>query len=524
MASADLGVDPANMDLSISPSDDFYHYANGAWLSKNPIPEEYSRWGTFEQLHELSQEHIRAILEHCQTAVDSEKQPDVHEKLVGIMYSSGMDEGTRQNAGLEPMKDVYAVIDAAESPSDVMIATATLRRSGVPSAGFWYVGESTDSKNSSWTVAHVAQSGLGIGDRDFYLSGDEDKKVIREKYVAHLERILAMTGVDDAAGAAKGVMDLETRMAEAHMTKTEKRDPHATYNKFASPAELRKETDSPDVPWEKFFGVYGLEGDDFGGIVVDNTKLATAVSILLGDESILLSTWKNYVRYHATKSMAQYLNNEVVDEAFSFHIKAMTGQPQQKPLWKRVSSEVGKAVEQSLGKLYVARHFAPEAKKACEEMVDAIVEVLAGRFDPETGVTWMGNSTKQRALEKLKAFKSKIGYPDVWDVDHCDELAGDISSDVPYAVNMFAVGKSNIKRMLARINKPRDENRWFMPPFMVNACFIPNRTEILFPAAILQPPFFVAPTPSLPYGDVALNFSAIGSVISHEISHGFDGW
>lgn len=519
-----LGVDPTSMDLSVSPSDDFYLYTNGAWLASNPIPAEYSRWGTFEQLHELSQAHIRAVLEECQAAVKGTAPVALHEKLVGVMYDSGMHVTARQAAGFAPLKSAFAAIEAATTPAEVMVVSARLRRDfGVPSAGFFHVSESTDSKNSSWTVTHVSQDGLGIGDRDFYLSDDEDKKVIREKYVAHLERMLAMTGAGGGAVAAQAVMKLETSMAQAHMTKTEKRDVHDTYNKFESPAALTEGTSSAGVPWAEYFGVYGLEGAEFGGIVLDNTALAKTMADLLGDESIALGTWKNYVRFHVTRSMSAYLSTEFVDEAFEFQLKAMTGQLEQKPLWKRVSAEVGRAVEESLGMLYVARHFKPEAKKACEEMVGAIVEVLAGRFNHETGVTWMGNSTKDRALQKLNAFKSKIGYPDVWDVDYCEELASQISGDVPYAVNMLAVGKSNIKRMLARINKPRDENKWFMPPFMVNACFIPNRTEILFPAAILQPPFFVAPTPDLPHGDVALNFSAIGSVISHEISHGFDG-
>jgi putative endopeptidase len=407
-------VDPANIDRSVSPAEDFYHYASGTWLANNPIPEEYSRWGCFEELHEQAQAHIKAIMDACV----SESMDTVHKTLVGVFYKTGMDEAAREAAELEPMRDVFEAIDASGSAAECMVLSARLKHEfGVPSAGFWDVFDSTDAKNSGWTVAHVGQSGLGIGDRDYYCMDDGNKLEVREKYVAHLERMLVLSGAEEGAPEkAQAVLALETEMAKASLTRVEKRDPHAVYNKFAGPSALAEKTGSGGLPWVQYFEAMGLESEDFGGLILDNPKLAVRMVELLEDEGIALDTWKCYLRYHALKSMAPHLNKAVVDEHFAFHTGVMTGQPKQKPLWKRVAAEIGRAVEESLGILYVEKHFSPEAKRICQEMVDALVAVLAGRFDPETGVTWMSDATKKRALEKLNCFRAKIGYPDVWDV------------------------------------------------------------------------------------------------------------
>lgn len=404
-------VDRANIDPTVSPADDFYRYASGTWLKNNPIPEEYSRWGCFEELHEKSQAHIKQILEGCADAAAAGSARSVHEKLAGVLYSTGMDEKARETAGMEPMEDVYAAINEVGSPADCFVLSARLKREfGMPAAGFWSMYDSVDAKNSSWTVMYVSQAGLGIGDRDYYVSDDPTKKEIREKYLGHVARTLTMAGVDGAVNEkAAAVLALETKMAEAHLTKVEKRDPHLVYNKFSGPTTLATETESTSTPWAQYFTALGLEGEDFGGLVLDNVKLAKRMAELLADPSVALDTWKCYLTYHVTKAMAPFLSGPAVEENFSFHVKVMTGQPKMKPLWKRVSAQVGSCVEESLGILYVEKHFSPEAKKTCHEMCDYLVDVLAARFDHETGVSWMSAETKTRALEKLKAFRYKIG-------------------------------------------------------------------------------------------------------------------
>lgn len=457
------GVDRANMDPSVAPGDDFYTFSNGAWLAANPIPDEYSRWGAFEAVHELTQAQLRAIMEQASGDGGGEGEGALHRKLVGAFYGSGMDEEAREKAGLEAvLGDVYEVVEAAGSVEEVVVAAGRLRREfGVPGAGFWGMRESADAKNSGWSVVHVSQGGLGIGDRDFYLEEEEAKEEIRRKYVAHLERLFGLMGTAGAecAGLAKAIMALETRMAEACMTRTERRDPHMTYNKFASPEEMAEKTKSAAVPWAKYFAVFGLVGDEFGGIVLDNPRYAEKMAELIKDEAIPLDVWKAYVKAHATTSLAPYLNAKLVEEHFEFHTKDMSGQPKMKELWKRVASQVGDAVEESLGILYVERHFSPEAKKACKEMVDLIARVVGEKFD---GLQWMGPETKKRAHEKLDRFRAKIAYPDVWDIAHCEALAKEVSADKPFGMNIRAAARSDVERFLARVNKPIDKERWFM--------------------------------------------------------------
>lgn len=514
------GLDPENLDRTVSPAENFYRFANGKWLDSNPIPDEYSRWGSFEQLHELSQEQLHVILEQCK-AIVSESQGneniDMHTKLVGILYATGIDEEACDMNGFKPMEDVYDMIDGAETVSDLFALVASLSVDHGVSAGFCSMGDRPDAKNSNWSIAYLSQSGnLGIGDRDFYL--EDDKKDIREKYEEHVERMLKLSGIhDDVANKAKAMMNLETRIAESCMTMTERRDPHKTYNKFSSPEDLAKRTNTDGkIPWQKYFALMGLEGD-FGGIVLENPAFVERMGELFESED--LSTWKTYARYHATNSMAPYLGNDAVKENFAFHTKVMSGQPEMKPRWKRICAHVGSLMEESLGIKYVERHFSPHAKKVCKEMVDILTDVLRSRFDE---IEWMGPETKKRAHTKLDRFRAKIGYPDRWDIEHCRDLVESLKLDAPYAFNVRSAMAIETKRSVKRVNKPVDPEKWYFAPYIVNACFVPTRVEILFPSAILQPPFFIPPTKDSPHGDPPVNFAAIGAVICHEISHGYD--
>jgi putative endopeptidase len=459
-------IDLANFDTSVSPSENFYRYSNGAWLDANPIPPEYSRWGSFEEVHERTQAQLRAIFQECldaQTTNAYGKEPsnddDMHTRIVGIMYSTGMDEKACEDFGFTPMADVYAAIDAATSSADIAVLSGALMMEKGVSAGFWSFGDRPDSKNSKWNVAYIGQSGsLGIGDRDFYL--EAEKEDIREKYVEHVARMLRLTGLtDDPEGKAQAMMDLETRIAESCMTRTERRDPHATYNMFADPEALAKGTNSTSVPWARFFDSIGLNGD-FGGIIIDNPRFAARMGELL--DAVDVSVWKVYARYHVTTSMAPYLNDAAVKENFSFHVRTMSGQEEMKPRWKRVGSQVGSHVEESLSIKFVAKHFSPEAKAVCKEMVDELTDVMRTRIDQ---VTWMSQKTRDRAHVKLDKFRAKLGYPERWDVDHCPDLAKMLSIKASYASNIRASCQIEARRTVLRINKPVDLDAWSMPAF-----------------------------------------------------------
>jgi putative endopeptidase len=429
------GLHPDNMDTAVQPRDNFYQYANGRWLNANPIPTEYSRWGAFEQLHELSQAQLRGILDDAErtngregtaavaAAVENNdwQHEHLHAALLGTLYATGMDEDACNRAGFAPLNDVFEAIDACSSPVELVALVSVLAAQRGVDAGFLGVDASPDAKNSDWCVLHLGQHGiLGIGDRDFYL--DNDKRHIRDQYRIHVARLLRLassttpacsadsSAIAEAAQAdADAMVELETSIARACMTKTEHRDPHKTYNKFESIAELANRTGTTDsIPWNAFFKGLGLD-TEFGGIVVDNVALVTELGNLI--KSVPLNTWKTYVRFHAASAIAPYLGKDAVEEHFNFHVKVMTGQPEMKPRWKRVITHVGALLQESLAMLYVARHFSPQAKKTCMEMVEILVGVVRSRIDE---VDWMSLDTKKRAHAKLARFRAKIGYPDKW--------------------------------------------------------------------------------------------------------------
>lgn len=506
-------INPDNLDRSISPADNFYRFANGGWLNNNPIPPEYSRWGSFEELNEVSISQLRKILEDC---VGDTATADVNRRAISIMYSTGMDTSACEAFGLSPLSDVFSVIDDIKSPPDVVRLAAVMPAEMGVSGGLFGFYSLPDAKNSSWEVVALSQSGsLGIGDRDFYFR--EDKDTIREKYVQHVANMLKLGAFcpDDERDSAQLMMNLETKMAESCMTKTDKRDPTKTYNKFDGVDKLSEAT-SPDgnIPWADFFRLVGLKEDALKTIVVDNPAFFQNLSTLL--EKTPISVWKTYLRFHVMKGMADFVGPDVKEEHFSFYGTVMTGQPEMKSRWKRVlQGGVTDMLEDSLGILYTEKHFPALAKKACLELVNELVAVFRERINE---LDWMQQETKDKALQKLANFRPMIGYPDKWDVDDLPDLMPEISVDNSYAANVRACNVRNFRKVVERIDKAVDGNRWEMPATIVNAYFHPLKNVIVFPAAILQPPFFYHPTDDQPYGDVAINFSAIGAVICHEIS------
>lgn len=507
-------IDTHNFDTSVSPAQNFYRFANGGWLDRNPIPPEYSRWGAFEQLQQLSLSQLRAILDDCISDAPSSSDPNV--RALAVLYATGMDEASCEAYGLSPLYDVFTVIDDVQSGQDVVRTAAKFQAEMGVFGGLFSISSLPDAKKSSWEVVYLSQSAsLGIGDRDFYFR--EDKETIREKYVEHVANMLKLGGFcpGDEARAAKEMMALETKIAESCMTKTERRDPLKTYNKFEGVDDLVRRT-SPDgeIPWADFFSAVGLPDTALKTIVVDNPSFFQNLAALLCETP--LHVWRTYLRYHVMKSVADFVGPDVKEEHFSFFGTTMTGQPEMKPRWQRVlQTGVTDMLEDSLGILYTQKHFTPLAKKACLDLVNILIDVWKARIEE---LDWMQRETKDRALAKLARFRPMIGYPDKWDVDDLPQLLEHISSDKAFVVNVRACNVRNFGKTMERIDKPVDPLRWEMPATLVNAYFHPLKNVIVFPAAILQPPFFYHPTEDEPFGDVAVNFSAIGAVICHEIS------
>ena len=492
--------DVSNMDTSVSPAEDFYTYANGNWLKKNPIPPEFSRWGSFNMLIEQNNEDLRVVAEKAaQTKADPKLAPEVQK--VGDYYASGMDEKAVEAAKAKPIEEELKKIDAIKDKAGVLQAVARLHTLGA--GAFFIFTSGADDKNASMVISQAYQGGLGMPDRDYYTKEDDASKKLREQYVEHVTKMLTLLG-DPAAKASEGakkVMAIETALAVPARPRVELRDPEKNYNKM-SPAELQKLM--PDWNWADYFKAINLT--EPGDINVGQPDFFKACNGVFTSTSI--DDWKTYLRWHLVKEMSSDLSEEFVNENFRFFGQALTGAKKLKERWKRVVESTDNAVGEALGKLYVADNFPPESKARMIELVQNIREAMA---DSIKSRDWMDEKTKQEALKKLAAFTVKIGYPDKW--RDYSTLKIDRAS---YAGNAMRAAVFETERQLKKIGKPIDRSEWGMTPPTVNAYYNPNLNEIVFPAGILQPPFFNAKA------DDAINYGGIGAVIGHEISHGFD--
>jgi putative endopeptidase len=492
--------DVANMDTSVKPQDDFYTYANGDWLKKTPIPPEESRWGSFNQLIEKNTEASRLAAEKAmKTPVNPKLNPEVQK--VGDYYASGMDEKAIEAAKATPLADEFKRIDAMKDKKDVLKEIAHLHMLSVNA--FFAFGAAQDDKNSTMVIGQAYQGGLGMPDRDYYTKDDDDMKKMREQYVAHVTKMLTLAGEPEAAAAehAKKIMALETSLAVPARTRTELRDPQKNYNKKTQ-AELQALT--PDWKWADYFKEIKLTTP--GDVNVGQPDFFTAANKVFADTSI--EDWKLYLRWQLLHSSAKELSSEFVNEDFKFFGNTLTGAKQLKPRWKRVVASTDNALGEALGKIYVADNFPPESKARMLELVKNIQEAMA---DSIKSRDWMDDATKKEALKKLAAFNVKIGYPDKWrDYSMLKIDKG------PFVLNAGRAAVFESDRQLKKIGKPVDRTEWGMTPPTVNAYYNPNMNEIVFPAGILQPPFFNAKA------DDAINYGGIGAVIAHEISHGFD--
>jgi predicted metalloendopeptidase len=497
-ASARGEIDPANFDLSVKPQDDFYQYAIGGWQKRNPIPPAFSRWGAFNEVDDRNKDVLRSLLERAAAAT----QRNRNQQLAGDFYASGMDEAAIGAAGLMPLQPPLARIAAIKDAADVQAVIAHLHRYGIY-PGFYFTSEQ-DPKDSTRMIAAAGQSGLGLPDRDYYVRTDAKSVELRAQYVAHVERIFILAGdaPDAARNEAQAVMRLETALAQGSRTNVALRDPVANYHKLDLAA---RQALTPHFDWQLYAREIGLAGDP-GEVDVGQPEFFQALDRSLTE--IPLPDWRSYLRWHLFRATARYLPQPFVDESFQFYDKTLRGTQQLRERWKRVIDAADSNIGDVLGQLYVAERFPPEAKARILALVGNLRAALRERL---TTLEWMDEPTRQKALAKLDAFGVKVGYPDKW-IDYSTLTL----ERGPYVVNVLRARAFNAQRELAKIGRPVDRTEWGMTAPQVNAYYNPSMNEIVFPAGILQPPFFD------PQADDAVNYGAIGTVIGHEMTHGFD--
>jgi putative endopeptidase len=487
---------PADLDMSTNACSGLHEFVNASWLDANPIPADRTTWGSFEMLDERSRA-VRRLLAEEATA-----KPDATgvEKLVGDVWATGMDEQAIEAAGAKPIEPLLAEIEALDSPS--AIADFLRARHARGQAMLFGFGPEADFRNPDINIAYAVQGGLGLPDKTYYF--DEDKAEKRDAYVAHIARVLELSGVgaEDAATQAKAVMAMETRLAEVSKSQEElSRDVSLYYNPV-SVAEADKI--SPNFPWSTYFESQGVAAPETFSLSVPGFH--KELSAMLAEVSP--ADWRAYLRFHAVDGLSPYLSDEFANENFNFYGKALRGQQEIKPRWKRVLDTIENNVGEALGQIYVEDNFPPESKRRMEELVSNLSDALKVRIQ---NLDWMSDETKKKALAKWETFTPKIGYPDKW-----RDWSGLSTSRESYVGNILAATEFNYLWELSKIGKPVDKAEWDMTPQTVNAYYNPLRNEIVFPAAILQPPFFD------PEADDALNYGGIGAVIGHEMTHGYD--
>ena len=491
-------LDPANLDRSVAACTDFYQFANGGWIRRNPVPAAYSRWGSFDQLAENNQSNLLTILRDAAASGNAKASEDL--RKLGIYYSSCMDSVGAERAGAQPISPQLERIAAIRNRAQLEAEVARLHSQGVPVLfGF---SAQQDMKNSTSVIAGIGQGGLSLPDRDYYLNADKRYVDIRANYTDHLARMFQLLGenASQAAADAQRVIAIETALARPAMTRVQMRDPNANYHKMTA-AELAQA--SPGFNWPGFFAGEGRR--DISTINVQNPVFLRAVDSLLTSAS--LDDWKAYLRWKVVDAAAPSLSSAFVNEDFRF-ASTLSGAKEMLPREKRCARATDSGLRDALGQAYVERYFTPAAKQRALEMVRNLEAVFHDRLQT---LGWMSDTTRTQATVKLAAFTNKIGYPDKWrDYSTLTIKPGHFLN------NQIAVREYERRRTLARIGQPVDRAEWGMTPPTVNAYYNPSMNEIVFPAGIMQPPFFD------PKADDAVNYGGMGSVIGHEMTHGFD--
>ncbi|MBV9926596.1 MAG: M13 family metallopeptidase, partial [Acidobacteria bacterium] len=492
------GFDLASIDRNASACQDFNQFANGNWIASNPIPAAYSRWGRFELLAEQNNEQLHSILEGL-TKQKNLKAGSNEQKLADF-YSSCMDEAAIEAQGAKPLESEMARITAIKDLGGVEEEVARFHAHRIPAVfGF---GAAQDYKDSRSVIAQIGQGGLGLPDRDFYTNSDERSRKIREEYVAHVARTFQLLGsdADRAAAEARTVMAVETRLAENSATRVQMRNPEARYNPKTK-AQLIELT--PHFDWGLYFRNIGLP--EVAKVNVSHPPFFEGVDKMLTD--VPVEDWKTYLRWHLVNAASSTLSAKFVEESFNFNGRFLNGTQEQLPRWKRCVASTDRSLGEALGQLYIDKTFTPRAKARAQEMVKNLVAALR---DDLTTLSWMSDTTRQRAIAKLDAFVRKIGYPDKWRSYEAVQV-----SRGAYYNNAVSVGEFDFRRNLGKIGRPVDKTEWGMTPPTVNAYYNASMNEIVFPAGILQSPFFSEKA------DDAFNYGGIGAVIGHEMTHGF---
>jgi putative endopeptidase len=490
-----FGVDLTAMDSSVKPGDDFYRYVNGSWLKTAKIPPDRASWGTFAQLAEKSQKQVQDLIE---SAAKAQSPAGSIDQKIGDFYATFLDTETIESHGLAPAKPSLDAIARLKSHEEV---AALIAMPGMPLDGpiSWRI--TLDEKNPNRYIVGVGQSGLSLPDREYYLKTDAEFVQIRAKFKAHVAKMLSLAGHEGAERESDEILALETEIAKRSWELQKRRDRDATYN-LRTVAALQSEI--PNYPWAAGFKASELNG--IHEVVVAEISAMAPLAMLFKQTPV--STWRTYLTYQFLTNEASVLPQAFDQENFDFYGRILNGQPQQRERWKRAVRATSSALGEAVGQLYVAKYFPPEAKAAADALVENLRRAYAKHL---SSVSWMTEATRKLALEKLAAFRAKIGYPNKWrDYSTLEVKRGDAYGNLE---------RSEIfewQREIARLNKPTDRDEWAMTPQEVNAYYNPIFNEVVFPAAILQPPFFDAKA------DPAVNYGAIGGVIGHEMGHGFD--
>lgn len=492
-------IDPANMDLSVKPGDDFYKYASGTWIKNNPVPAKETRWGTFNELREFNIQAVRGLVEAA--AADKSAPAGSVTKRVGDFYAAAMDSAAIEKLGYTPIKADLEQIRKISSVPALLDHIAYMRTSGI-GGGMFGFGVGQDRKNVTKYMVNISQGGTNLGDRDYYLRDDPQSKRIRAAYNTLMVKLFTLVGNSETEATRKAttVFNIEKQLAEAQMSRIEMRDQYKTYNKLTV-AEFNKLT--PNINWSTLMPKFGVVGQDT--VLVNSKTFFEKLNGLL--TTVPLADWKTYLEWNVLRSAANNLSSPFVQASFEF-TQAQTGQKVATPRWQRMSSLTDGTIGELLGQLYVAKYFKPEAKARMDEMIENLRKAFEIRIK---GLEWMSDATKKRALEKLHAFTPKVGYTTKWQTYNGLEISRN-----SYFQNLRNAAKWSYKENIGRLGKPVDRTRFGMTPPTVNASYSPTMNEIVFPAGILQFPFFD------PNADDAVNYGGIGAVIGHEMSHGFD--
>lgn len=497
------GLTLANMDTTVRAQDDFFRYVNGIWVDNTEIPADRGVWGSFNELGDNNSKMVLKALEDA--AASDQYSADSDQKKAADYYAVGMDSLLAEKMKFSPLDEVFKKIKKIKSLEDMQSYIAYQSKIGGDAFLNFYI--SPNLSNSFVNAAYISQSGLGLPDSDYYLKEDEKSVDIQNKYKQHIAKMLVLYGVKEkkATAKAEAIYELERELALISMNSTELRDIESQNNPMAI-ADIN--TLSPKIDWNKLIADMGVS--DVDTMFVDQLEFFKGLSVILGNEDVDL--WKDYLTWNILNNYASMLHHEVVAADFDFYGKTLTGTPENRPRWKRVLASANGALGEAIGKLYVDAVFPPEAKAAAMDMVNNVMKAMENRIN---NVDWMTAETKGKAIEKLHAFNVKIGYPDKWK-DYSDLIVKRGTDDASYAGNFMAANVWGHKQEIDKLHKPVDRDEWHMNPQTVNAYYNPLATEIVFPAAILQPPFFDFKA------DAAVNYGGIGAVIGHEVSHGFD--